>query len=70
MKRIIMMLALTALLVVALSMSALSAFAANGFRTTTTNKNGNETNGNCNAQPQKCQTINRGNQVVVGQSER
>ena len=48
MKRIIMMLALTALLVVALSMSALSAFAG------PTNV--------CDQQPQKCDENNPGGQ--------
>ncbi len=62
---------LVAALLVALTMSfgSVAAFAANGFTTTTTNKQGHETSGNCSAQPQKCETINRGGNVVVGQSE-
>jgi hypothetical protein len=47
MKRIIMMLALTALLVVALSMSALSAFANPGGGTTSTDTQCKQGNPNC-----------------------
>jgi Spy/CpxP family protein refolding chaperone len=71
MKRMIMMLALAAFLVAALSVSALSAFAAPqdtppGLTTKKVNGGGNTPNGNANGVPE--QTCNQGGKCPPGQN--
>ncbi len=69
MRKRITLLVAVAVLALMMVFGSVAAFAANGFTTTTTNKNGNETSGNCKSTAQTCTTTNKGGQVVVGQSE-
>jgi hypothetical protein len=69
-KRILTVLTVALVMVAIIVVTAAPSFAINDrFTTTTKNKQGHETSGNCSAQPQKCETRNPANKVVPAFSE-
>ena len=70
MKRILMVLTVALVIAALMVVMAVPAFAANGFTTQTTNKQGKVTQGNPDSPAQTQTTRNKAGNVVVGQSER